>query len=388
MSTEIESAGQADHVLQLLARHVTDGDPMGLGFGSDAFHAHPIHHPMAMALYLEGCCELYAATQDAWWLEQSSRLVSELKECAVRSVRGLGWGLGFSWRSAPADGIYTVTTATVARALAVACTCVDDRTAPALLASAVQFLTYDIPWRVGPRGAAPWYAPTLPFVVPNVASMTTAALVASIPHVGADVTPAVTATREFVRSTQDVSGGWRYGETDRTARGRLRPSDVVDALHHTYAQAGLDTHDHDPRSSAHRFAARHLHRGDGTLRERVLLLRRDDEFTDRLRRRRDVMVVRDGPTLMARFETESRLAAYGAMIGELVAHPTAASPPLLEALVARMVDRHGRDASGRFRYTAVDDSTFPRQEAHLFWGLARYVRHTSPSPTVDRDPRP
>jgi hypothetical protein len=254
-----------------------------------------------------------------------------------------------------------------------------------------RWLVDGLPLRVESGSAAPWYSPNGPYVLPNVAGMVASALRRAAAVIGgARLAEAARRATEFVLARQHTSTGlWCYGYAGVRRRGRLRPPDVVDALHMTYTVEGLMSaigEAEQIRSFAaarlgFQFVGRALVERSGHLRERVVLASRDDPDAATLIRAGtvDARPVDDASILLV-FPEESRVAGYGALIGALARARNCGlgDEQLLDRLVTRVLVVSGADVSGGFRYLPGDPRTFPRQEAHLFEGLAAYVRVNTP----------
>jgi hypothetical protein len=375
-----------DRVIEALDYHFTHVSGPALGFGPDPYEPTPRSHPMALALYAHGLVHLYAATGDSRYAQRATGVADRLVSAARRYGSGHAWGLSFAWRGLDANEPFTITTAIAVRALAA----VDE----SLSHTPTQpVLAHEVPWRIG-GAAAPWYSPSMPYTLTNVASMVASALhrTAAVTGRVEFVEPADEAARFVVRRQHRDTGLWRYGYAGDTVQGHLRPPNIVDALHMAYTLEGpLDVLDRPGLRSSVRavrrgigFVDRELLMAGGRLRERAVVGRSGDSRLTRLLLGNRHLVRRpiDDRTLLVAFPEESRVAGYGAVIGALA---RASSLGLggdvpLERLVSRTMLSHASDIAGRFRYLHNDRAIYPRQEAHLFEGLAAYVRAKSTTP--------
>jgi len=384
---------RTSRLVGLLDYHVECRASRALGWGPDAFHPDPIDHPMAMALYMSGLAHLYVATGEARYADLAGAVADRLIVAGLpQAEAGLAWGLGFPWRHFEADEPFAITTAVAVRALAEVQMVVGHRGAQGAVLRASRWLQRGLPWRVTAAGAAPWYSPNGPYALPNVAAMVATALSRAAVATGEADPPSAAAATRFVVSRQDTETGlWCYGYGGVRRLGRIRPANVVDALHTAYTLDGLLSAAPEPgdAASARRgigFLARELVDRSGRLRERVVVASRDDHDAERLVRAGQVEARSAGSgSMLLVYPQESRVAGYGAVIGLLArARSSGISDAhwLLDRVVARVLRIHAADISGGFRYLADDPRTFPRQEAHLFEGLAAHVRDLSRARTL------
>lgn len=340
---------------------------------------------MARALYMRGLLVLHATTGDRDYLRASD----ELRELLAHDVtdRPAAWGLGFSWSGAGSDTAYTVTTALVTSALAADCTITGRDDAADLLERACHWLTVEVPWRVVGRGAAPWYAPAIPYVLPNVAALVAAALAEAyaVTRDARLLAPLQQATA-FTLDQEHPAGLWLYGYAGRRTDGNIRLPNVIDALHSAYVLEGLLTVAAAGAGEADLLEP--IRRGldayadvlvdaDGRLLEKAVFSRLDDEPTKRLRSpRRGEQRRLGGTAALTRLPPESRCWGYGAAV-MMTARAQAlglSCPRRLERLLERVVGTHLSSPDGRFPYLPNDRRAFPRHESHLFDGMAaRYA---------------
>lgn len=378
--------GDVDAVRSALLLHLRGRPAEDLGWGRDAYVDGEARHPMAMACYIRGLIRLAAATGDGAHLDAALRVAEVLVEM-TRAGPDTAWGLGFSWDERPAEAPYTVTTALCVSALAE----LHEATgAPWLLTAVVDaaaWLTWRVPWTVERRGACPWYGMSTPYRLPNVAGLTVVALeLAGRLSGDPRFLSAAAAAADFVAAVQHPSGCWRYGWAGVGQRGRLRPPDVVDAIHTGYVLQAAVAAAASPvlgrRSlgaavvTGTRFVERQLMAPGGRLVEKVVIVDTTDELTLRLLRDETLVTIElENDQALVRFPVESRPFGYGSVLAALARAQLAgiASSTITAALAARLLTVHGRRADGRFAMSEADDRVFPRQEAHAFEGLAEYL---------------
>lgn len=376
---------QTAHVLAALDYHLSHRGGPALGVGTDPFWAPPLAHPTALALYAHGLIDLHRATGDCRYADAAIDAIERLVATGRRHGDGLAWGLEFPWRGTDATEPFAVTTAIAVRALAAAEVQLGHRAIRPALAQGARWLHETLPWTAGAE-PAPTYSPSMPYPVVNVASMVASALYRAATALGRPrLGDAADLAAGFVLGRQDsLTGLWRYGAVGEELHGNVRRADVIDAIHTGYALEGmLDAYElRDPRHygpavrRAGASVARELVGPGGRLREKVVVARHDDP---------EARILLANPRIGARsidedcflvvFAEESRAAGYGALLGPLArgVGDGLISEQLLERLVGRVLAIHAADASGRFLYRANDRAAFPRQEAHVFAGLATYL---------------
>jgi hypothetical protein len=370
-----------DGVLELLAYHVEGRDPRLLGHGLDPFDESERErdHPLALGLYVRGFVHLHRATAERRWLDAAREAAGRLVELAPGRARA--WGLGFPWRGQPAEGPYTITTVICGLGLLELAEADDAWSVEA--DRVAKWLLHEAPWSSVRGGMAPWYGPRMRWALPNVTSAAAGFLrrwaSASGDAEGARCAELATGA---VASAQQPEGFWTYGYADNPSRGPVRLADTIDALHSSYTIDGVlpfaaagESQALDRTRRGTEFLVRHL-AGDGRLREKVALVRDDDPRGERLPLYEQLSSIELRPDRhLALFPDESRLAGYGAAIGMLSrATPLGAGDPnALARLVRRALEAYARGPNGRFRYLPTDARPFPRQEAHLFEGLAAAV---------------
>jgi hypothetical protein len=373
------------HVLDALDYHLRHCGGPALGVGTDPFWAPPLAHPTALALYAHGLADLHRATGADRYAGAAIDAIERLIATGRRHGDGLAWGLEFPWQGTDETEPFAVTTALAVRALAACDVQLDDRAIRPALAAGARWLHETLPWTTG-ADPAPTYSPSMPYPVVNVASMVASALYRASTALGRpQLGDAADVAAGFVMSRQDpLTGLWRYGAVGEELHGNVRRADVIDAIHTGYALEGmLDAYElRDPRryGAAVRRAdasiARELVGPDGRLREKVVVARHDDpEASTLLANPRIGVRSIDEDSFLVVFAEESRAAGYGALIGPLArgVGDGLVSEQLLERLVCRMLTIHTAEASGHFLYRANDRAAYPRQEAHIFAGLAAYV---------------
>jgi hypothetical protein len=368
-------------LLEVLDYHLAGRDPGTLGHGPDPYDRsrRDRDHPMAYALYARGLVTLFRATGDDRYLGLARGVLEQLAGLAGRERAA--WGLGFAWRGQDAALPFTVTTALAGLAFLDHHEASGESWTSEQVERTCRWLTRALPWAPSGDGIAPWYAPGMPFVLPNVTS-----LVAGLLHrwgalIGdGDLQATARLARRAVEQAHRPDGFWTYGYAGIDADAATRPSATIDAQHLAYVLEGLSAcsgSDAWPGAQATiEFIARHLV-VDRRLIEKVGLVDRDepDDGPRSQRRRRlglETKVLPSG-SVVAVYPAEARVGSYGATIRALArgsALGIPASWDAMDALVTRVLTRHATDPSGRFAYLAGDRAWFPRQEAHLFDGLA------------------
>jgi hypothetical protein len=376
---------QTSHVLAALDYHLRHRGGPALGIGPDPFSATPIAHPTALALYAHGLVDLHRATGDGHYADAALHAIERLVAAGRRHGHGLAWGLEFPWLDADETQPFAVTTAIAVRALAACDIQLGHRASRPALSQGARWLHETLPWTTG-ADTAPTYSPSMPYPVVNVASMVASALFRAGRALGRpQLVDAADLAAGFVLRHQDpLTGLWRYGAVGEELHGNVRRADVIDAIHTGYALEGmldaLELHDDRGYGPAVRRAglsiASELVGPHGRLREKVVVARHDDpEASTLLANPRISAKSIDDETFLVVFPEESRAAGYGALIGPLARG--VADGLISEQLLARLVGRtlaiHAADASGRFLYRADDRAAYPRQEAHIFAGLAAYA---------------
>lgn len=373
------------HVLDALDYHLRHCGGSALGVGPDPFSAPPIAHPTALALYAHGLADLHRATGAGHYADAASDAIERLIATGRRHGDGLAWGLEFSWLDADATEPFAVTTAIAVRALAACEVQLGHPAVRPALAAGARWLHETLPWTAG-ADTAPTYSPSMPYPVVNVVSMVASALYRAGTALGRpQLGDAADLAAGFVLGRQDpLTGLWRYGAVGEELHGNVRRADVIDAIHTGYALEGVldafelrDTRGYGPAVRRAGVAiARELVGPGGRLREKVVVACHDDPEASILLANPSVSAKAiDEESFLVVFAEESRAAGYGALIGPLARGVAdgLVGEQLLERLVGRMLAIHTADASGRFLYRANDRAAYPRQEAHVFAGLAAYV---------------
>ena len=381
-----------DFISELIDQHLDTVTVDALGWGTDAYSARPQWHPMACALYASGLSALYRHSRHTGHLEAADAALAALRR--TRLQRG-GWGLGFEYRGLGRDTPYSITTALAGRAFAEHHLITGSRSSLGEALRTARCLVHAMPWSFAGAGAGPWFAPGIPDVLPNVASMVGGFLHQARALTGdsALARPARLATA-FVLRAQHEDGYWTYGYASGVPAGGVRPNDVVDAVHTAYIIDGLNLalrweRDTPSVRTAIRkgveFVRRSLLSPRGLLLEKIVPVDEADPYSAKLlgNPRLTRTAGLRGGTLVA-FPGESRLWGYGATLGALCrAHARGlCSLDPADRILQRLLAGQLADPSGRFRYLANDRRTFPRHEAHVVEGLSAMLdfpagwRHT------------
>jgi hypothetical protein len=369
-----------DPLLALLDHHLGGRDGRTLGYGPDPFETsgRSRHQPMAYAMYARGLVKLHRSTGRQQYLDTCAAALDQLG--ALAGPQGSAWGLGYRWRGQPADRAFTVTTVLCGLAFLEYCEVTSHSFAATQVDRVCAWLTRELPWSPRSSGVAPWYAPGMPFLLPNVASLTSS-LLYRWGRVTGDRTLLAAAglSRRFVEGAQQPEGFWTYGYADVHSRAPTKPSNTVDAIHLSYVLDGLlslsDRDLYGRLRTGIEFLRRYLF-VDGRLLEKVGLVTDGDLPADSIGRHRlSTLTMPSGRRLVV-YPREARVGNYGAAIGLLARAADAGlcgHSMLQEALVRRVLNAQSASPTGRFAYLPDDQRWFPRQEGHLFDGLAAVV---------------
>lgn len=196
----------------------------------DDYDPVPRAHPMAEAKFLEACTDLHTSglLGVAAYRARVAQSLRRLDELAVRpTAEACAWGLGFSFRDAPVDEPYVVTTGLVVRALAHArplLAAADASRLDALLSPAVEWLTSGVERLPHAGSALPTYSPHIKVPAYNVAAVWAGALATA-----GDRSAEVEAVAQTVLTAGGDGLGWRYAPE----------STRVDLVHNSYIVQGL-----------------------------------------------------------------------------------------------------------------------------------------------------
>jgi hypothetical protein len=219
-------------VFQLLDEYEAAG-----GRGADDYAAEPLLHPMAEGKHLLTLATLRrAGLIGAVDLRRRAQAgLERLRATSLARPRGgVAWGLGFPFRTAPADEPYVITSAIVTAGLAALFGEVKGAQLSAteeLLAGALRWLTAGVPRTRRDGHWVPVYSPTLRFPVNNVTAYWSGVVTdcqrLSVPVPRPTCDPQKAASAVLDRWSAAI--GWRYDDTSRR----------VDLLHTCYIGAGL-----------------------------------------------------------------------------------------------------------------------------------------------------
>ena len=354
------------------------------GLGADEYARDAaLRHPMACALYVRGLLALADVTGAHDWIVAAEDVGERLLE--VRSPDG-GWGLRFPNRGHPAGQSYAITTAHAALAFAGLARASEQSRWGTTAVDAGRWSVECLGW----KGSAPWYAPGDDLLSLNVASMTAAALMRAYELEGdRRLLDRARRALAWVLAGQEQTGLWAYGPPARSrSDAGLREDCVVDLIHSSYVLDGLACSVRTARELGVRLnghpeqalvvgltaVLRELVGPDGRCREKVAIAGRGEPRADALLRRGHAARYLPASEWLVRIPKESRLWGYGALIGGAarISELGLCDLSIVEPVVSRATSIFASAASGRFPFRSDDPGNYPRNEAHLFEGLAAY----------------
>ncbi|MHB8656852.1 MAG: hypothetical protein ACYC91_02705 [Solirubrobacteraceae bacterium] len=357
---------------------------------------------MAYAMYARGFLNLYTLRGRAEDLNRAQAALDQLRHLATPDQTA--WGLGFAWREVEADAAYAITTALCVLAYADHHAVTGDLGSLGLACKAGGWLVDSLPWGESPAGRGPFFAPEMPWILPNVTAMVGGAL-ARLHLLTCEHSFAASAAvaRDTVLATQDESGFWSYGFAGKRPVSGLDPALTVDAVHTGYvldgcaelALGGLDDGRLGPAlRNGFRFVSGELLRPGGLCLEKVVPIVTDEpQVAELLSNPRLTRRPLDTGREIVAFPQESRLWGYGALLGAAARALRCGALAVMfpaESLLSRLLSVHLRSASGRLAYLPRDPRAFPRHESHAVEGItawqAAWRTGGHVSPRLWRDP--